>query len=47
MLRRHATAIRRNGQHVHRLPVIDHAGTLVGLISSLDVLAALVGAIEE
>jgi CBS domain-containing protein len=33
--------------HVHRLPVLDHTGHVVGLISSLDLVAAMVHAIEE
>jgi CBS domain-containing protein len=33
--------------HVHRLPALDHAGHVVGLISSLDLVAAVVHAIEE
>lgn len=34
-------------QHVHRLPVVDRAGMLVGLLSSLDLVAAVVAAVEE
>ena len=33
--------------HLHRLPVLDRAGKVVGMISSLDIVAALVGAIDE
>lgn len=33
--------------HVHRLPVLDRTGRAVGFISSLDIVAALVTAIEE
>ena len=33
--------------HVHRLPVLDRAGQVVGLISSLDLVASMVHAIEE
>ncbi len=33
--------------HVHRLPVLDTDGKPVGLITSMDVAAALVNAIEE
>ncbi len=33
--------------HLHRLPVLDAAGKVVGMISSLDIVAALVGAIDE
>jgi CBS-domain-containing membrane protein len=35
------------GKHVHRLPVLDARGKVVGLISSLDLIAAVVHAIEE
>jgi len=34
-------------QHVHRLPVIDAAGKPVGIISSMDIVAALSNAAEE
>ena len=34
-------------QHVHRLPVVDAGGKVVGLVSSLDLVAAMVGALEE
>ncbi len=34
-------------KHVHRLPVLDAEGKPVGLITSMDVVAALVNAIEE
>jgi CBS-domain-containing membrane protein len=34
-------------QHVHRLPVLDRTGRVVGLISSLDLVAAMVHAVEE
>jgi CBS domain-containing protein len=33
--------------HVHRLPVLDPSGRVVGLISSLDLVAAMVHAVEE
>jgi len=33
--------------HVHRLPVLDENGHAAGLISSLDIVAALVQAVEE
>ena len=33
--------------HVHRLPVLDRTGRAVGFISSLEIVAALVTAIEE
>ncbi len=34
-------------KHVHRLPVLTADGTPVGLITSMDVVAALVNAIDE
>lgn len=34
-------------QHIHRVPVLDRRGHLVGILSSLDVVAAMVNAIEE
>ena len=34
-------------KHVHRLPVLDPDGKPVGLITSMDVVAALVNAIDE
>lgn len=34
-------------QHIHRLPVIDAAGKPVGMISSMDIVAALSNAAEE
>jgi CBS domain-containing protein len=34
-------------KHVHRLPVLDLDGKPVGLITSMDVVAALVNAIDE
>jgi CBS domain-containing protein len=33
--------------HIHRLPVLDQQGHVLGLVSSLDIVAALVQAIEE
>ena len=35
------------GQHIHRVPVLDGRGHLVGILSSLDVVAAVSNAIEE
>jgi len=35
------------GKHVHRLPVLDTRGKVVGVMSSLDLVAAVVHAIEE
>jgi CBS-domain-containing membrane protein len=35
------------GNHIHRLPVLDRDGSVVGVISSLDLVAAVVHAIEE
>lgn len=34
-------------QHVHRLPVLDKRGQAIGILTSLDIVAALVNAIEE
>lgn len=34
-------------KHLHRLPVIDHNNEIVGVISTMDVVAALVNAIDE
>jgi CBS-domain-containing membrane protein len=34
-------------QHVHRLPVLDVEGRSIGLLTSMDVVAALVNAIDE
>jgi CBS-domain-containing membrane protein len=33
--------------HVHRLPVLDDGGRAVGVVSSLDIVAAMVKSIEE
>jgi CBS domain-containing protein len=35
------------GKHIHRLPVLDRGGSVVGVVSSLDLVAAVVHAIEE
>lgn len=34
-------------QHVHRLPVVDHHGRPVGIISTMDIIAALLNALQE
>jgi CBS-domain-containing membrane protein len=34
-------------QHLHRLPVVSADGRVVGIISTMDVVAALVNAIDE
>lgn len=34
-------------QHMHRLPIVDEEGTLVGLVSTMDILAALVNVADE
>jgi CBS-domain-containing membrane protein len=34
-------------QHVHRLPVINDEGRVVGIISTMDIVAALINAIDE
>ena len=36
-----------DAQHVHRLPVLDKQGRVVGLISTMDIVAALLNAIDE
>ena len=33
--------------HLHRLPVVDDQGCIVGIVSTMDVVAALVNAIDE
>ena len=35
------------GGHVHRLPVLDQRGHVLGIVSSLDIVAAVVNAIDE
>ena len=34
-------------QHVHRLPVIDDSGHPVGILSTMDIVASLINAIDE
>jgi CBS domain-containing protein len=34
-------------QHVHRLPVVEENGKVIGMITSLDLVAAMVKAVEE
>jgi len=34
-------------EHVHRLPVLDGRGRVVGVVSTLDLVAAMIHAIEE
>ena len=34
-------------QHVHRLPVINDEDRVVGIISTMDIVAALINAIDE
>jgi CBS-domain-containing membrane protein len=34
-------------QHVHRLPVIDDAGKPIGIVSTMDIVAAFLNAIDE
>jgi CBS domain-containing protein len=34
-------------KHVHRLPVLDRSSKVIGVISSLDIVAAVVHAVEE
>jgi CBS domain-containing protein len=33
--------------HLHRLPVVDDSGHIVGILSTMDIVAALVNAIDE
>jgi CBS-domain-containing membrane protein len=33
--------------HVHRLPVVDHQGRLQGVLSTMDIVAALLNSVEE
>jgi|SRR6185295_993294 len=42
-----SAARRMCAAHVHRLPVVDARGRVVGVVSSLDIAAAMIGAIEE
>jgi CBS domain-containing protein len=46
MLLRHAAQI-MCVQHVHRLPVLDKDDRLAGLITCMDVVAAMINAIDE
>jgi CBS domain-containing protein len=34
-------------QHLHRLPVVDDQGRVVGIISTMDIVAAVVNAVDE
>lgn len=34
-------------EHLHRLPVLDHDDRLVGVVSTMDIVSALVNAVEE
>jgi CBS-domain-containing membrane protein len=34
-------------EHVHRLPVVDEHGHVVGVVSSMDLVAAMIKALEE
>lgn len=34
-------------QHIHRLPVVDHRGKPVGMVSTMDVISALLKAVDE
>ena len=34
-------------QHVHRLPVIDESGKAIGMLSTMDIVASLINAIDE
>jgi CBS domain-containing protein len=33
--------------HLHRMPVVDDGGHLVGIISTMDIVAALINAVDE
>ncbi|MFO0903126.1 MAG: CBS domain-containing protein [Pirellulales bacterium] len=41
------TARIMTAQHVHHLPVIDHHGRPVGMVSTMDVIAAMLNALHE
>jgi CBS-domain-containing membrane protein len=34
-------------EHIHRLPVLDHDDRPIGVVSTMDIVAALVNAVEE
>lgn len=34
-------------QHLHRVPVVDDQGRVVGIVSTMDVVAALINALDE
>ncbi len=36
-----------NAQHIHHLPVIDHRGRPAGMVSTMDIIAALLNALHE
>ena len=36
-----------DGRHVHRLPVLDPEGRLAGVLSTMDIVAALLHAVDE
>jgi CBS domain-containing protein len=36
-----------DAQHVHRLPVLDRDGQAIGIVSSMDIVAALLKAVDE
>jgi predicted transcriptional regulator len=42
-----AAARRMCDEHIHRLPVLDSDGRVAGMVTSLDIVAALVQAVEE
>lgn len=42
-----AAARRMCAEHIHRLPVLDAQNQAVGMLTSLDIVAALVQAVEE
>ena len=40
-------AIVMNAEHIHRLPVVDESNHVVGMISTMDVVAAVVNSVDE
>jgi CBS domain-containing protein len=40
-------AILMNAEHIHRLPVVDENQRIVGMISTMDVVAAVINSIDE
>jgi len=42
-----SAAMLMNAEHIHRLPVVDENSHVVGMISTMDVVAALVNSMDE